>query len=197
MKNKKDIRFILIFIIVVTLSLMYLFRTAYAKYKREILGNTNSTIANWNIKVNNESINNKTVLTNYITPTFDANQYVKSNVLAPGSTGYFEIVINAQEVDVDFNYEIAAGVNEDTPLNDLKITSYEQNNTTSNYNDTDKITGTIQKNTGNTTIKIYFEWDDNSQTETMNNRDDTEYAIDPDNQTTKIKVTLKFTQRQS
>ena len=196
MKKKKDIRFILIFIIVVAISLTYLFRSAYAKYKRQIEGNTNSTIASWNIKVNNESINNKTVLTNYITPTYDANQYIKNNVLAPGSTGYFEIVINAQEVDVDFNYEISGEVNEDTPLDDLKITQYEQNNVTSNYNSTDKITGTIQKNTGNTTIKVYFEWDDNDQTETMNNRDDTDYATNPDNQQTKIKVTIKFTQKQ-
>lgn len=197
MKNKKDIRFIIIFIIIVTVSLMYLFQASYAKYKREILGNTNSTIASWNIKVNNESINNKTVLTNYITPTYDTNQYVKSGVLAPGSTGYFELVINALEVDVDFNYEISGEVNQDTPLNDLIITRYEQGGVVSNYNSTDKITGEIQKNSNNTTIKVYFKWNDDVATETMNNKQDTDYAIDPDNQQTKIKVTIKFTQKRS
>ena len=87
MEDKKDIRFILVFIIIVSISFTYLFQTAYAKYKKQIEGNTESTIAGWNIKVNNETINNKSVLTNYIIPVYDSNQYVKADVLAPGSKG--------------------------------------------------------------------------------------------------------------
>lgn len=195
MKQKNDIRFILIFIIIVGISLLYLFQASYAKYRRKIEGNMEATVASWNIKVNNESINNKTVLTNDIVPVIDSNTYVKSNVIAPGSTGYFDLIINAEEVDVDFNYDISGSVAEDTPLTDLIITEYEVNGVRTAYNESNKITGTLQKNTGNTSIRIYFKWNDNADTETMNNKDDTDYAIDSTHQLTKIKVTIQFTQR--
>lgn len=195
MKNKKDIQFIIVFIIVAFVSLLYLSKASYAKYKKQVEANVETTVAAWNIKVNNETINNKTVLTNYITPTFDANQYVKSGVLAPGSTGYFEIVINAAQVDVDFSYEISGTVHEDTPLNDLIITRYQQNGVTQNYDSVNKITGNIQKNSGNTSIIVYFKWNEDSN-ETMNNQQDTAYATNSNYQQTKIKVTLKFNQRQ-
>ncbi len=194
MKKKSDLRFIIIFIIIAGISLLYLFQASYAKYRRQIEGNVEATIASWNIKVNNESINNKTVLTNTIVPVIDSNTYVKSNVIAPGSTGYFDLIINAQEVDVDFNYEISGSIHEDTPLSDLIITEYEINNVRTTYNETNKITGTLQKNTGNTSIRIYFKWNDDT-TENMNNKQDTDYAIDATHQPTKIKVTIKFTQK--
>ena len=77
---KKDLRFIIIFILVVTISFIYLFQSTYAKYKKQVNSNVNSTIASWNIKINNETINNKKTLTNSITPTFYENEYVKENI---------------------------------------------------------------------------------------------------------------------
>lgn len=195
MKKKKDIYFIIIFLVIVSISFIYLFQSSYAKYKRQIEGNVDTTVASWNIKVNNETINNKSELTNYITPTIDTNQYIKSGVIAPGSTGFFLLTIDATNADVDFSYEISGTVHEDTPLNDLIITEYEQNGSRLQYNSTNKITGDIQKNTTSTTIKVYFKWNDDTATETMDNQEDTEYAIDPNNTTTKIKVTIKFTQK--
>ena len=194
MKKKSDLKFIIIFIIIVGISLLYLFQSSYAKYRKQIEGNMDATVASWNIKVNNETINNKTVLTNEIVPVIESNDYVKSNVIAPGSTGYFDLIINAEEVDVDFNYEVSSEVNEDTPLTDLIITEYEMNGVRSTYDGTNKIIGTLQKNTGDTTIRIYFKWNDD-QTETMNNQQDTDYVIDSNNQPTKIKVMIKFTQK--
>ena len=195
MGNKKDIKFILVFILIVTISLLYLSRVSYAKYRKQIQANTTATIASWNIKINNESISNKSTLSNYITPTFDTNQYVKAGVLAPGSTGYFDIVIDSLLVDVDFTYEIAGSIHEDTPLSDLVITEYEQGGVRHNYNSTDKITGEIQKNTASTTIRIFFKWNDEAG-QTMDNQQDTAYATDLDNQQTKIKLEIKFNQKQ-
>ena len=68
-----------------------MFQSTYAKYKKQVNSNVNSTIASWNIKINNETINNKKTLTNSITPTFYENEYVKENTLAPGIKGYFDI----------------------------------------------------------------------------------------------------------
>ena len=195
MKQKNDVQFVIAFIIIVTISLLYLSRTSYAKYRKQVQANTAATIASWNIKVNNETINNKAVLTTFITPTFDSNQYVKSGVLAPGSTGYFDVVIDALLVDVDFTYVISGSVHQDTPLTDLVITQYEIDGVTYSYNDIDKITGEIQKNTAGNSIRIYFQWND-STGQTMNNQQDTAYATDEDNQQTKIKLTLRFAQKQ-
>lgn len=193
--KKKDLSFVVIFIVIVTISLMYLAQASYAKYRRQVNGDVEATIARWNITVNNELINNKTALTNFIIPTLDTNQYVKSGVLAPGGTGYFDIIINATDVDVDFDYTINGEINQSTPLSDLKITQYEQGNTTRVYNNSTGITGTIEKNTVNTTIRIYFEWDD-SNTNTMDNQADTEYATQTTTPDAKIKVTINFIQKQ-
>ena len=176
MMQKKDIQFVIAFIVIVTISLFYLSRTSYAKYRKQVEANTAATIASWNIKVNNETINSKAVLTTFITPTFDSNPYVKSGVLAPGSTGYFDVIIDALLVDVDFTYVISGSIHEDTPLNDLVITQYEIDGVTHSYDDINKITGEIQKNTANNSVRIYFQWND-STGQTMTNQQDTTYAI--------------------
>ena len=196
MKKRNDLIFITIFIVVVSISLLYLFQASYAKYKRQINANASARVASWNIKVNNETINNKSVLTNEITPVITSDTYVKEGVIAPGSKGYFDLTINASEVDVDFNYEISFGVKEETPLLDLVVTEYEMNGTKITYDEENGITGEIQKNTGNTSIRVYFEWDD-SATNQMNNKDDTDYAINSSYTNTKIKVNIKFNQKNS
>ena len=54
MKKKNDLIFIIVFIFVVGISLLYLFQASYAKYRKQITGNLDATIAHWNVKVNNE-----------------------------------------------------------------------------------------------------------------------------------------------
>lgn len=195
MNKKDDIAFIIISIIITVLSLIYLSQASYAKYRRQATGNVTASIASWNIVINNETINNKTSLTSSITPTFDANPYVKEDSLAPGSTGYFDITINAEEVDVDFTYTITCAVNENTPLEDITFTSYEINGTSHNFVTAGVVTGNLLKNSSDTEIRIHFKWNDDA-TNTMSNQDDTEYAIDEDNANTQIDVTIHFTQKQ-
>ena len=190
---KKDLRFIIIFILVVTISFIYLFQSTYAKYKKQVNSNVNSTIASWNIKINNETINNKKTLTNSITPTFYENEYVKENTLAPGIKGYFDINIDSSKVDVDFNYEVNAVLNNSTNLTDFKITDYELNDsgTKQNFNTTG-ISNSLPKNTKNTKIRFYIEWIDDD-TNVMNNIEDTTYATNHDD--VKYVLTIKFTQK--
>ena len=195
MENKKDLRFIIIFIVIVGISLVYLAQASYAKYRRQIDANVDATVAQWNIKVNNELINNKSVLTNDITPYFESNPYIKSGVLAPGGTGYFDLSIDGTEVDVDFTYQITCENDEDNPLDDLIITRYEQNNVAYNYNAQTGITGNITKNTGPVSVRVYFMWND-SQTNTMDNQDDTEYATQTEDPNAVIVASIRFLQRQ-
>lgn len=193
-KKKNDFLFIIIFIVITGTSLLYLSKASYAKYKRQVDANVQNRISSWNIKVNNESINNKTTLSSEITPTIEENQYVKEGTLAPGTTGYFDIIIDATEVDVDFTYTITGKTNDETPLLDLLITDYEIDGIKTSYEDGKPLSGTLQKNTGNTPIRIYFKWNDD-ENNIMDNSEDTKYAIDPNNEITKIKVSITFNQK--
>ena len=190
--EKKDIKFIIIFIFVVGISFIYLFQATYAKYRKQITTEVNANVASWNIKINDEAIANKKKLANSITPIFDENEYVKANTLAPGVTGHFDIIIDSSNVDVDFTYEITASLAEDTDLKDFKITGYELNDSGTINKYDSSITGDLVKNTKNTKIRFYVAWIDDDTNE-MDNSEDTTYAV---NHTNVIyNLTIKFTQK--
>ena len=195
MKKIRDFTFIVFFVLVFCLSITYLFQTSYAKYRKQIAGELNADIASWIIKVNNEDITESRTLENEIIPIFDANQYVKANTIAPGSTGYFDIIIETVNVDVDYNVEIVDS-KEATDLQDLILKQYELNDSGTRVTITDHtFSQDFNKNTERTKIRFYFEWDDNHATETMDNQDDTSYQLDTD--TTKITLAIKFKQKNS
>ena len=167
---------ILVFILF-CLVFIFLFQEAYAKYRKYATVKVDNTVAKWNIKINNETIGNKTTLTNHITPTITSSNYVKDNVLAPGSTGYFDIVIDATDADVSFTYDINISKYDMYTINDLNIYAYSVNDFSTTTSVTDgNVSGTIQHNTATTTIRIYFNWLDDG-TDTMNNQTDTTVAV--------------------
>ncbi len=193
--KKKDLRFVILFLVIVSCSLIYLFQSSYARYRRAASGDVSADIAQWNIRVNNEDIANKKTLTTTITPTFPESQYNKEGVIAPGSEGYYMITIDASEVDVPFECSIFSDVSQDSTISDLKTFSYEINPTdTENrlqYSPDTGIVRQIPKNTKSTIFKIYLAWDD--ETGTMDNQADTSAGIDNDSKAL-MKVTLHFSQ---
>ena len=82
--KKKDITFIIIFFLSVTMMLAYLFQSSYAKYRKNIEAESSLRIASWDIKLNNESLAGKTKLTNNLTPTYIENEYVKISFIDHG-----------------------------------------------------------------------------------------------------------------
>ncbi len=193
--KRRDLTFIVFFVLVFCLSITYLFQTSYAKYRKQVTGELNADIASWIIKVNNEDITESRTLENEITPVFDTNQYVKANTIAPGSTGYFDIIIETVNVDVDYNVEIVDS-KEDTDLQDLVLKQYELNDSGTRVNITNHTySQDFTKNTERTKIRFYFVWDDDPTTETMNNQADTSYQLD--NDATKINLAIKFKQKNS
>lgn len=186
---------ILVFILF-CLVFVFLFQEAYAKYRKVASTQVENTVANWNIKINNEIISNKTTLTNHITPTITSNAHVKDNVLAPGSQGYFDVDIDATDADVSFTYDIDISNYDSYTINDLNIYAYSLNNSaTMNTVVDNQISGTIVHNTASTKIRIYFEWIDDG-TDSMNNQTDTSAAVNP-NTNADILVTFHLTQVQS
>lgn len=196
-EKKKDLKFIFVFIIILSLSIGYLFQATYAKYRKQIIGNTDFSIAKWNIKINNEDIKNKKELENSIVPIFDENEYVKEGVIAPGTTGYCDIYINGENVDVTFEYELTPSIPDESTIKDLKITEYivnpdDANSTKVTYTEGSSIKGTIEHNIETTQIRLFLTWDD-SATNIMDNAADTAAAADEESKAI-IKTTLKFSQ---
>jgi len=184
------------FLIIALFCLMFifLFQVAYAKYKKTAESYTNADIAKWNIKINDETIKNKTTLENDIIPVIDTNTYVKDNVIAPGSTGHFDVEIDATDSDVTFDYQILSQKYDGDTIKDMLITGYSINNGTTESVSDNVVEGTINHNTATTSIRVFFEW--NEATGLMDNREDTEAAWS-DTSNGKIKVVITLTQKRS
>lgn len=194
--KKKDLKFIILFIVLVSCCLLYLFQSSYAKYRRQINGSVSSDIASWNIKVNGEDIANKKTLTTTIEPTFLESENTKEGVIAPGVTGYYTITIDASDVDVNFLCSIHSDVSVESNVVDLKTLSYVVNPVSDNdekltYSADTGIVQQISKNTNQTVFRVYIQWDDEAGT--MDNQADTEAATN-DNTKALMNVTLQFSQ---
>lgn len=194
--KKKDLKFIILFVVLVSCCLLYLFQSSYAKYRRQINGSVSSDIASWNIKVNDEDIANKKTLTTTIEPTFLESENTKAGVIAPGVEGYYTITIDASNVDVNFLCSIHSDVSVDSNVVDLKTLSYVVNPVSDDdekltYSADTGIVQQISKNTNQTVFRIYIQWDDEAGT--MDNQADTEAATN-DASKALINVTLQFSQ---
>ncbi len=167
----------------------------YAKYTESKEGDTDFSIAKWKILVNNNDITESATMSSLINPVYIKNENVKEDVIAPGSEGYFDLVINANQTEVSFEYKISISNSENSSVQDLIITGYTINNSALipvdnalnnisnkiNYKDTNKIN----------TLRVYFKWLD-GEGESMDNSADTEASLS--NRSAKLKVNLSFIQ---
>src|SRR5574344_316792 len=102
MKISRKIKFF-----IALFSLLYcisLIQSTYAKYVSN--ANANLTIARWDILINTQDVKENSDFTNTITPVFDGNANTAANVIAPTSTGYFDLTLNGTNTDVSYNYTI-------------------------------------------------------------------------------------------
>lgn len=196
-KKVKNILGILICLVLIA-GMAWFIGDTYAKYRDQINGNTSASMARWNIKVNSEEIKGKTELTNSINAYFPATTYTAAGVIAPGSQGYFDIVIDSSEVDVAFTYTIACSVSSETVIDDIRLLGYKLSPT--GVDDMNgittisggSITGNVGVSTSSTTIRVFVEWFDGTG-ETMDNQTDTETVLD--NSTSIIMdVSMSFSQ---
>lgn len=100
MKKILIILFILIFS-----ALAYELSVSYALFESEKEIIVNSDIGKWEISVNGTNINDSSTFTvNSVQVSSDSN--VRPNYFAPGTSGYFEILINPNDTEVSIYYEI-------------------------------------------------------------------------------------------
>lgn len=172
-------------------------KETYAKYITEANANANIKVAKWKILVNNQDIVNNNNITETISPKFTGNSNIKDDVIAPGATGYFDLIIDPTNTDVTFSYEITSSINENSSVKDLYITGYSINdNEEINFNEDEQkiIKNTIfySEDRTNTKIRVYISWQD-GENETMDNIADTSATMLEDNNA-KVDVNIKFIQ---
>ncbi len=191
MNTKKKV--ILLVILLVLVALVSVIGNTYAKYRTTTTGTASASIARWNIKVNNNTIKNNTTLTENIKVTFPGNEYMAPNVVAPTAEGYFDIIIDASEVDVSFDYTIQ--ITENANLEDLKVTGYSIGTNGTRQPVNGAITNTIAYDAANKTqtIRVYLTWIDSDPNQTMDNKADTQVTIDLEN--VALGVSLNFVQK--
>lgn len=167
-----------------------LMSNTYSRYVAATTGNVDALFAKWQILVNNTDITSSSSSTIEFTPTMEENEYAADNVVAPGSTGYFDIVIDPTNVDVSFSYTIDLAI-ENENLPDISMTKYTilptdyeegdpleytdivENQITSILN-FDKETEGFEFETF--TIRIFFEWLE-GETEEMDDEEDTAVGL--------------------
>lgn len=174
---------------------IFLIQDTYAKYITTTNESANMTIARWKILVNNKDIRENSTTNATITPVFEGNNNIKDNVIAPTSTGYFDLIIDATEVDVSFTYKIEISPSDTSPVKDLIATKYKIDNQEEIplTKDNQVIENTIlhKDNTNQINIRVYIMWDD-SENSTMNNQEDTETT--KEDKEAKMNVKLSFIQ---
>ena len=175
--DKKYILLILSFIsLYITICLA---NETYAKYVSSATSTSSTSIARWRILVNNDDISVGATSTSLITPVFPGSSDISANVIAPNAEGYFDLVLDATNVDVSFRYEISIEPNANSPVTELVATRYAVNGAEPvNFVDGDNtLEGTV--NLSNTTrtynIRVYIKWDDSLNL--MTNAQDTDTTV--------------------
>lgn len=179
------------------LVLVDLVQDTYAKYVSSADANKGFAIARWAFTVNNQDIIANNNFSNVVVPVFDQNANIDSNVIAPTSTGYFDITVDSSNVDVAFNEVITLSLADTNTVTDLVFTGYKINNgTLTNFaNNSTSITTThaLDEQTTINTYRIYIEWVD-GENENMNNASDTQASV---NGVAAINVNINFIQNAS
>ena len=203
---------IIIFLISVSLT-MSLMSNTYSRYVVDTTGNVKVEFAKWQILVSNADITSGSISSIELTPVVDENSNVAKGKIAPTSTGYFDIDINPENVDVSFEYDITLDVlNENMP--DLMITEYSI--LPSNYVEGDSIEiKPIEDNVISDshiydnsklkegeepfkfkpfTVRVYFKWYEGTN-ELMGDIEDTAIATSTDDVTLDIEAKIQFRQK--
>lgn len=175
--------------ILVVMLVAFIGGQAYAKYISQVRGNGIAEIATWSFKVNGEK---EQVQEIRLASTCN-NQTLVNNKIAPGTSGSFNIKIDATGSDVGINYNITFAQEENKPQN-LKFV-YGGIEYSSIKELEGKLSGMIEANERDKTrtINVRWQWDyetgrDSSQ---INENDivDTKDATNVANYTFQVIVT--------
>ena len=168
--------------------------TTYSRYAADANGDVTFDFAKWQILINGEDITSGNVRSLNIEPNIIENKNVAAGKLAPSSLGYYDIEIDATNVETSFDLHLTL---ENEEMADLKIKSYTIDDGEEIEIEDNKIDESFDydEGFGVITIRIYFEWYDTEDEEEMGNEEDSSYASTHDSVT--ITTNLSFEQKVS
>ena len=191
-KNSKNISLIVLLVLALA-GVFTIYQYSYAKYLKTVNGRVGVSLASWKILVNNEDISKKTTLSNNIEAVLPGNEYINSGILAPGATGYFDLIIDPSQVDVAFKYDITIANN--NSYSDIKVYGYEinpgANPNPTNFQAGSTISNIVPIGSSTFTVRVYIEWYDESDNQ-MNNSRDTDVVVN--NVSLTYTASITFTQ---
>ena len=158
---------------------IFMVNETYAKYVSSATSTSASSIARWRILVNNDDITIGATSTSLITPVFPGSDDISSGVIAPNAEGYFDLILDASNVDVSFRYTITVEANENSPVTELVPIKYAINGSeeVEFVDGNDTIEGVMSLSDINRTvnIRVYIKWDDSLNL--MTNAQDTNTTV--------------------
>lgn len=207
MRKKRIVIFLEILCIISLLITMLSIQRTYARYFEMVDTTYDTHIKRWLIKVNSHNIHEEQTLTEVMQPVLVEDENRNSNVLVPGGTGYFDMVLDYNYVDVAFQYEFSIEQLNTNQLADFELYGYEIiDGDTSTVTETNELKGVIDPETDVNSagekireVRFLFRWNDGDGS-TMNNQADTQFRGEANtNQqdlhtTLNYRATLKFSQ---
>ena len=188
-------KYVIILLFISLCLCLFFIQDSFAKYLTSASETANMNIARWKIIVNNKDIRDNSSSSAIISPVFLGNDNVASDIIAPGSEGYFDLIIDANAADVSFKYKLDITTDENSAVKDIIAVKYKINN-----GEEILFTGgnqTIEKsvlhsdNTNVINIRVYIKWNDGDGSE-MDNSADT--AATQNEVGAILKVNMNFTQ---
>ena len=200
-KEKNRIKIMEILCIISLIITIFSIQKTYARYFEQVDTTYNTNIKRWLVKVNDKIVHDAETLNEVMEPIMTDNEHVNDQILVPGQTGYFEMLIDYTEVDVAFEYEFSMEQLNETPLEDFEIYGYEVwdeidgVNTLIETQETTEIKGVIDPATEVNSagekkreIRVLFRWND-GEGSTMDNKADTQFRGEENNTTNEDNTT--------
>lgn len=165
LKIRKNNIIILVIVFLVILSFLGIGST-YGLFESSKLETFQTDIAKWNINVNNINV---TENTSFVVDkiTLENNTSVKEGKVAPGTSGYFDILIDGLNTDVSFKYDILFDFS-NMDISNLKIVNIEEVNygklvRTDVNTYTNVITLNDIKNGKKNLVRVYVKWENSDE----------------------------------
>ena len=110
--------------------------------------------------------------------------------------GYFDLIVDTSEINLAVRYTITTAVDENSDIPDAKIVGYsfpgQQDYITYLDSTENSVSSSSAVSVNTNKIRIYVSWIDNPNTETLNDNQDTQIAVNGGK--AKLKATVLFEQ---
>ena len=186
---KKNKKVLIIALVLLAITLSFIGGRTFSKYIAEVNGSGTADIANWVFKVNGQedSVQNVNLLSTY------NNETLVNNKVAPGTSGSFNIVIDATGSEVGVDYDVTFLNESEKPQN--LVFMYDDTKYSTIQDLQQDLSGTINANDENKTRTITIDWEwqyetgDNENEIAQNDEIDTQNAKQIENYNFDIRVT--------